>query len=178
MPEEKPQGTRERILAAAQELACEAGAGNLSLDAVAARAGLSKGGLLYHFPSKTALMKALVGEYLGRVDTALRAQEGESRPNALVAAYLAQFRREMRQDAPPASGLLAALAEDPGMLDPVREQERDFLDRMRANAADPELATIAFLAISGIRSMDLLNVKVLAPGELRAVLDWLERRLS
>ena len=48
---------RDKILAAAEELARVAGPGNLSLDAVAARAGVSKGGLLYHFPTKAKLLK-------------------------------------------------------------------------------------------------------------------------
>ena len=42
--------------AAAVALAREQGPGNISLDAVAARAGLSKGGLLYNFPTKAKLL--------------------------------------------------------------------------------------------------------------------------
>ncbi|MCC2097105.1 MAG: TetR family transcriptional regulator, partial [Hyphomicrobiales bacterium] len=38
--------SRDRILRAASELAFKEGAAHLSLDAVAARAGVSKGGLL------------------------------------------------------------------------------------------------------------------------------------
>lgn len=41
--------SREKILAAAAELADIVGPGNISLDAVAQRAGVSKGGLLYNF---------------------------------------------------------------------------------------------------------------------------------
>ena len=36
------------------------GAGKLTLDAVAERAGLSKGGLLYNFPTKDALLQAMI----------------------------------------------------------------------------------------------------------------------
>ncbi len=36
------------------------GTDKATLDAVAARAGVSKGGLLYHFPSKDAMMAAMV----------------------------------------------------------------------------------------------------------------------
>ena len=56
--------SREKILAAAADVARESGPGNLSLDAVAQRAGVSKGGLLYNFPTKAKLMQALVEHYL------------------------------------------------------------------------------------------------------------------
>ncbi|TIP33330.1 MAG: TetR/AcrR family transcriptional regulator, partial [Mesorhizobium sp.] len=56
--------SREKILAAAADVAREAGPGSLSLEAVASRAGVSKGGLLYNFPTKAKLMQGLVESYL------------------------------------------------------------------------------------------------------------------
>ncbi|RUZ98934.1 TetR/AcrR family transcriptional regulator, partial [Mesorhizobium sp. M7A.F.Ca.CA.002.05.1.1] len=55
--------SREKILAAAADVARESGPGSLSLDAVASRAGVSKGGLLYNFPTKAKLMQGLVEGY-------------------------------------------------------------------------------------------------------------------
>lgn len=49
---------REKILDAALALVQEIGATELTLDAVAERAGVSKGGLLYHFPFKEELLTA------------------------------------------------------------------------------------------------------------------------
>ena len=49
---------RERILEAAERVITEVGAAHLTLDAVAQAAGVSKGGLLYHFPSKESLLVA------------------------------------------------------------------------------------------------------------------------
>ncbi|MFN3824053.1 MAG: TetR/AcrR family transcriptional regulator [Pseudorhodobacter sp.] len=170
--------TRRRILDAAQSLAHCTGAGSLSLDAVAAKAGVSKGGLLYHFPSKNRLMQALVEDYLGKFDAALSAQESTGLPDAAIRAYIGHFQTERQHDKPPPSGLLAALAEDPDMLAPVRRHERGFLRRIRANATDPQMATLAFLAIHGLRAMDLLNTRVLDRDEESAVLDWLHDRLG
>jgi len=50
----------ERILTAAENVVTRDGVANLSLDAVAREAGVSKGGLLYHFPNKSALVTAIV----------------------------------------------------------------------------------------------------------------------
>lgn len=177
LPPSPRSDTRRRILDAAQTLARATGPGNLSLDAVAAQAGVSKGGLLYHYPSKSRLMQALVEDFLSRFDAALTAEEKTGRPDAAIRAYIAQFRTERQCGTPPPSGLLAALAEDPGMLDPVRHHERDFLNRIRANATDPQMATLAFLAIQGIRSMDLLNTQVLDRHEEDALIAWLTQQL-
>jgi AcrR family transcriptional regulator len=53
-------GTRDRILEAGYALAGQSGVAAVTLDAVANRAGVSKGGLLYHFPSKEALVSGMV----------------------------------------------------------------------------------------------------------------------
>ena len=70
------------------------------------------------------------------------------------------------------------MAEDPDMLAPVRRFERDFLARIRADAADPQMATLVFLAIHGLRAMDLLNTRVLDRAEEDALIDWLKTRLE
>lgn len=170
--------TRQNIMDAAQALAGETGAGNISLDAVAARAGVSKGGLLYHFASKSRLMEAMVEDFLSRTDAALREQEKAGKPDAVVRAYIDQFLIEEGRCLPPPSGLLAALSEDPGLLDPVRHHERDFLDRIRANASSPTLATVAFLVVHAIRNMRLLNVEVLTEAELHEVTACLRDQLG
>ena len=50
--------TKTRILSAAEAIVLERGVPALTLDAVAESAGLSKGGLIYHFESKEALIRA------------------------------------------------------------------------------------------------------------------------
>ena len=52
-----PTETKERLLDAFESLLDEFGTAGATLDAVAAKAGVSKGGLLYHFGSKAALIK-------------------------------------------------------------------------------------------------------------------------
>jgi AcrR family transcriptional regulator len=48
------------LLDAAEAVVVRQGIANLTLDAVAAEAGMSKGGLLHHFPTKNRLVEALV----------------------------------------------------------------------------------------------------------------------
>jgi AcrR family transcriptional regulator len=138
---------------------------------VAARAGVSKGGLLYHFPTKARLLEALVEEFLASFDQALREREAESvgAPNSVAQAYVDILIGEHLCGQPPPSGLLAALGEDPSFLAPVRRFDRMLLDRMKANATDPTIALIVFLALHGIKSMELLNIETIDAGEFESV---------
>ncbi|MFD6418677.1 TetR/AcrR family transcriptional regulator [Streptomyces sp. NPDC060194] len=74
---------RERILDAAEELIV-AGQVPPSLDAVAAAAGVSKGGLLYHF-DKRGLLGALVTRAVQRFDACVTAAAAEG---VMAAAWL------------------------------------------------------------------------------------------
>lgn len=69
---------RERVLDAAGELVA-AGDAVPSLDAVAAAAGVSKGGLLYHFPDKRALLHGILGRAVTEADNAFTAAAAAGR---------------------------------------------------------------------------------------------------
>jgi AcrR family transcriptional regulator len=55
---------REAILDAAEALVMDLGAAHLTMDAVASRANVSKGGVLHHFPAKTDLIMAMLARLL------------------------------------------------------------------------------------------------------------------
>ena len=74
--------TKELILGATREVAVKYGVSQLTIDAVAEAAGVSKGGVLYHFPSKKSLITALMQQYVDHLsqelETALSHQKGKS----------------------------------------------------------------------------------------------------
>lgn len=157
--------SREKILAAAAELADIVGPGNLSLDAVAQRAGVSKGGLLYNFPTKAKLMQALVQDYLKSFEDALSAKSSGDEANNSLAAYVELSAQECIQKQPSAAGVLAALAEDPDFFNPVRDFKRNLLDRLKAENPDTAKLLVAFLVIEGLRSMKLFDMDILHEDE-------------
>lgn len=57
---ESPSPARDRVLDSFEDLLIEQGERAATLDAVAKRASVSKGGLLYHFGSKDALAEGLI----------------------------------------------------------------------------------------------------------------------
>ena len=62
--------TRDRIVTAARDLAAERGPRHISIAEVADRAGLSKGGVLYHFHTKADILAAIVSFHVEQ--TAMR----------------------------------------------------------------------------------------------------------
>jgi AcrR family transcriptional regulator len=166
MAGQKPS-SREKILAAAADVARESGPGNLSLDAVAHRAGVSKGGLLYNFPTKAKLMQALVQDYVTSYEAAL--DEAVKSGTGALAAHVALTSEECCNAVPSAAGLLAVMAEDPDFLVPIKHFKRRLLDRLRSAAPDTTGLLIVFLALEGLRSMKLFDIDVLTPEERDAV---------
>jgi len=86
---------RDRVLDAYESLLIEAGPAAATLDAVSSAAEVSKGGLLYHFPSKEALVTGLLERLRRRgLEDAARMREAD---DGAVATWL-------RSSAPPLEG--------------------------------------------------------------------------
>lgn len=67
----QPEAVRQLLLEVAANLCLEKGTAGLTLDAVAAAAAVSKGGLLHHFPSKGALLDGLLDDLMHRLGEAI-----------------------------------------------------------------------------------------------------------
>lgn len=165
---------RDKILAAAVEISHENGAANLSLDAVAARAGVSKGGLLYHFPTKAALMRAMVATFVARVEADL--DDTAKNGGNLLAAFVGLTGEECAKPIPGAAGVLAAIAEDPDFLKPVKEFQRRLLDRLQAGAPNADDVLVIYLALEGLRSLRLFDLDVLTEAEQQRALAAMRER--
>lgn len=164
---------------AAVELAQEVGPAHISLDAVAARAGLSKGGLLYSFPTKARLLEAVVEEYMKEHERAMKVQENlqQGEQNRVARAFVDVYRVHS-DDAPPGCGVLAALMENPDFMIPVRHYHRVLLNRMLDDASDTDIALIAYLALTGLECGKLLDCEVLSEKERHSVICRLEKILE
>lgn len=157
--------SREKILAAAADVARETGPGSLSLDAVASRAGVSKGGLLYNFPTKAKLMQGLVEEYLREFEQALESARTNDRGENPLAVYIRLSANDCEETQPSASWIFSAIAEDPDFMTPIKTFKRQLFERLKGETPDLKSLLVCYLAIEGLRSMNLFDSDVLSKDE-------------
>ncbi|MEM1435742.1 MAG: TetR family transcriptional regulator [Pseudomonadota bacterium] len=149
--------TKLKILLAAAEVTTASGAGHLTLDRVAEVAAISKGGLLYHYPNKRALLQGMLNLLIERFGDRVAAHQRDAtrktRPVArslvLAEAEQDEAERAMQQ------ALLAAVAEDPELLDPARSMIRTLLADARSEGPD---SLVLLLATEGLRFLDVLGL--------------------
>lgn len=100
---------RDQVLAAAEAVA--ALPGRLTLDRVAEAAGISKGGLLYHFPDRESLLRALVARHVDAFDASIAHPDDATWARRYVAATQAGAGLDR--------ALLSVAAEDVSLLQPL-----------------------------------------------------------
>ena len=74
-----PERVKAQIMTAAGHLAVLKGLSAITLEGVAREAGISKGGLLHHFPSRQNLLEDLYQEVLSRFSARIKATMAEDR---------------------------------------------------------------------------------------------------
>jgi AcrR family transcriptional regulator len=152
-----PADTRLRVLNAAAAIVAREGAGHLTIDAVAAESGFSKGGVLYHYPTKQALLRGMLEKLLHEVESRAARARNESQPSQLCAWILAE--QEQSDDERATSlALLANAAEDPSLLTPASGLVEQTFKGVANEAADKDLARILLLATEGLRFLSMLNL--------------------
>ena len=162
-------GTADRIIDAAEAIVEEHGVAALTLEQAAKRAGVSKGGVLYHYPSKEALVAAMIGRFTERFDSAvaqLTAEDGSAKGRTTRSYVKASFGHA------PGTGpkfdracgsLTAALANNPGNLAVVREQSARWQRAVEGDGLDPVFASIIRLAVDGLWLGENFNLMRMNP---------------
>jgi len=149
----QPVSVRDRILDAADQLVTADGARNLTLDGVAQAAGVSKGGLLYHFPSKDALLAGMVERHIDQID-ARCAAELANLPAACSSSHMKAWVLGVLQSDPVrgevGAALLAAAANNPGLLDGVRRRYAAHVEQLVALGERFACAAVILLAVDGL----------------------------
>ena len=177
--------TRDRILDAAESIVIRAGVARLTLDAAAAEAGLSKGGVLYHFGTRDALVSAMVERLVEAFDADLAeeaAADERSEPTAAgryVRSYVratvrpSRTAEDIRRERAGAA-VLAAMACEPQLLEPLRRSFDRWQERLADDGVDPVRATVARLAADGLWLVDLFGFAPLAEPLRSQVAAYLE----
>ncbi|BAU31623.1 TetR/AcrR family transcriptional regulator [Microcella alkaliphila] len=150
----------DHILDALEDELLSAGPETPSLEAVAARADVTKGGVLYHFPTKDAMLEALLRRWATRADEEF---EAVASVEGVTAAWLSvatpaptpQGSRDL-QVARSLAALLRAGATS-ALTDVVHELAERWRARLAAEVKDPVHAEIIRLVGDGIYYANLVG---------------------
>lgn len=141
------------ILNAAADIVKEEGVAKLTLEAVAKKAGLSKGGLLYHYSSKEALIIGMVQDwtyrYFKSIETIVE-NNTKSGVGNWTSAYIKATFSDLNHDKRLSSALLAAFFTNPSLLEEYKKEYDILLGKLMNDGVDPIKVTIIRLAIDGM----------------------------
>lgn len=164
---------KRNILNAAARVCTTSGASHLTLERVAETAGLSKGGLLYHYPNKRALLEGMLGYLITNIQARQRAQEQQlqdrARPFAL--SMLGELEQDPEERAL-AQALLAVAAEDPQLLEPARPVIKQRIERAQRES---DVSVALLLAVEGVRFLSMLNLLPDEPGSTQQIFEQLQQ---
>jgi AcrR family transcriptional regulator len=160
--------TIDLILTAAERVVLRDGVTRLTLEAVAREARLSKGGVLYHFATKEALIQAMLERLIQYYEQEIaQQQQHDTEPGRWTRAYVrtkiapllsypgeADFPKSKAVSA----GLIVAAATNPKLLEPLRERFRAWQQAIEGDGIGATRATIIRLAVDGLWLADLLGI--------------------
>ncbi|ABY22680.1 predicted transcriptional regulator, TetR family [Renibacterium salmoninarum ATCC 33209] len=145
----RTSSARDRILQAFENLLLSDGERAATLESVAAAAGVSKGGLLYHFGSKEALGEGLIEKFLQ-----LGAEDLVAIKNAPEGAASYYLRTSGQSDASFDKVLIAALRLPQGQMEDAKaafaELQKGWFDAIQAEINDLEVAQAIMLMGDGM----------------------------
>lgn len=145
----RPPVAKERIVAAYVSMICDEGERAATVEATAALAGVSKGGLLYHFPSKESLAQGMIDGLNDLVaidlDNMATSPEGPSRyfvrTSCIVGGEFDRFFNAVLR--------LAQGGHAPS-LKALESTQRSWLDLIRSEVADKNAAEAIMLIGEGL----------------------------
>ena len=158
----------DRILDAAEELICSRGIAGFTLDGVAQAAGVSKGGLLYHFRSKDSLISGMQRRMASRMADTLREAKAGSEP------VLQAFVRHLRRDYERGGRAFAPLLLSREREEPCEELQALMACIARESGGDGKGSTLLLLAALGLMLSSLARLPFPQPEHASDLLDDLE----
>lgn len=163
----KKEIDRDRILDAVDAVIMESGGRQLTLDAVAERAGISKGGLVYSFATKDELIAAALEREMARFQAAVDDRVGDRsfEPGQRLLGYVEQVLAEDDLLTRKAAFLTTALVHAPELAGPARRVYGALFDLFDSDTPSGRDTRQAVLAIEGLfllRGLGLVDV----PAEL------------
>lgn len=153
--------SRRKAIEAALTILTRDGIGGLTFDSLSRESGISKGGLLHQFRTRHGVLSALLDyqrEQFQQIARDYMQKEGSTKAEPLLAAQIAIYREAIKQPRSVARASLAALIENPALVEDMKTSDEATMQAVRDGAADPDLSLLRYFAASGIAFHALLGM--------------------
>ena len=156
----RQSSSKDDILDAAQRVAGREGAANLTLDKVAKECGLSKGGLLYNFRSKDALLKGMLERLIEQNEAMMTSESSalEGEENVTVRSLLRCIACHQTADPQVYLSIIAASVQSPELLEPIKSKLARYYDDMLQESSDPTMTLLLWAAADGLLLHNVLGI--------------------
>jgi len=159
---------QQAILDAGEAVVARLGAASLTLDAVAAEAGISKASVIYDFKTKQALIEAIV-ERAFRFDRehhdAAEAELASPDSAAIRGRIKVASEPPPEEFKPVALSLSMALTLDAELRSRMQKSQAETINRIIETASSPQGALLAYLAVEGLKFLEYLDFHHFSPDE-------------
>lgn len=172
---------RERILFAAAEIVVNVSVSNFTLDRVAKEANISKGGLLYYFPTKEAIIEGMIELPMKRFIEGIeeRLKNDKINTGKWSRAYtIESFTMPEDMKLLWIGGLVSALAINSKLLMTWMEMFNIWQKKFENDQIDQTTATIIRLVTDGVWFLDLLDLEIIKPDMRKSILESLLKKTT
>lgn len=175
----KGERSRQAMIDAAHGIMLESGIESLSHSAIAAKTGLTKSAVHWHFPTKRSLWEALIADYVEHLageearHEAVFVGMGFTPEEAVLPAmktWYEDFRENRRGWVGIGSALIGLARHDPELVEPIRAWYRGLYGRIEASGLDKAAAFAAMMTFDGFFNSSKMGILVLSAEETNEIM--------
>ena len=175
----KRQTSKINILDAAIEVVSELGTGSLTIEAVAERSGFSKGGVLYNFATKDALMEGMIQllseRYGEEVERSRQDHQASESPTLAAMIDVAECWLPKKNSI--SRAVLITHVNSPGFCEPFLKLKHALKEQIRAEMKDLAKALAIWASLEGLHLSAAHGLMSFSPEEQQAIFAELRSRL-
>ena len=172
--------SKSEILKAALEVVRRSGAQSLTMDAVAEESGFSKGGVLYNFPTKDALITGMVEFLAGQFEAEVSAarERNLSSECPTLSAMIEVTEGWLSEQRDLAQAMLATKADRPDLSEPFMGVKSRMKAAIEAELSDRGKAWAIWACQEGLHFSEAHCVTIFTDEERALVFQELRKRLT
>jgi AcrR family transcriptional regulator len=166
---------RERLMSCMMDIVRDEGAGALTYDNLVAKSGLTRGGILYHFPSKDSMLQGLVDDYIRQEVEKVEARwekHGKTADGLLKAEIECALEADDKDQQINVS-LLPVVIQNPAMMKEIQQIVEERYQNLDQTSIGFEKAALTLLVVDAFEMSKAFGFTLLSEKKRKQILKFL-----